>query len=825
MTRAPICIVFCWLASACWTTLFSAELPEIKAANQALKDQLPDVAVAKLERLLSTSKLVGEPLLQVRTKLAEAAVRAGKYTRVLEVAVNVVVADAPELAFWKAAALQALGQWNEALQLYTALPTESTWPLVHEAAFNRTATLMALADYGEARKSLETLAANPNPAIAQQAKLWSAEIFLRQKQFSEASVLLKSLADLPPSAAAERDYLLARVLLEEGKPAEAATLLASFPQQKSRLSRHLHFSAMLTLARAQRLTGEKLAAGGTLAVMIGESPPAPLLTAAFREFRLCLSPPEPELEKLLVAWSAGNVPQTAAEAMVALIATREAAGNLDEALRLCASFSKTHPQSPMLAEIQLNQSRLLITQGRAAEAMPVLQALSATSQPAAVRAYAAEVMAYAKLREGDFAAVAQAFKIVTENTGDSEKKLLAAFRGALASIQTEAADLTLPQLSGLPESRTVELRQELLLEQGLYAASQGMASAEETLQRFLEQAPNHPRAFAAAIALAELALVKVVNSPENVRDKIAFAQRFVRNAPDQEALDVLALQLESQNFSPEIFSTQVDAFFQKYPESAHKAELLMKVAVRLHNAQQYAPAKARFLQLVDDVPESPLVEAAQFWAGKAALGSLAKGCEDEAIKLWDGVAKGKGPLRFAARLEQGKLDQRRDPDAAMQIFDSILKADPPPDLETRFQVLCLRGETMMATAGTQPEPFQAAITGFDLVINAPNASLFWRQQALVRKGACLENLGKPEAALEAYYTAMNLTQSSSTQEMDYHWFFRAGEKALRLLESKSDWRGAVSIAQKMAEAPGPQADVARERASRLITEHYLWEDE
>jgi tetratricopeptide (TPR) repeat protein len=284
--------------------------------------------------------------------------------------------------------------------------------------------------------------------------------------------------------------------------------------------------------------------------------------------------------------------------------------------------------------------------------------------------------------------------------------------------------------------------------------------------------------------------------------------------------------LESLNATPEAFAKKADRFLEAHPEGALRADLLMKMAVRYYNTQQYAPAKARFLQLVEEEPESNLVEASLYWAGKSALGSLAKGCEDEAIKLWDRVAAAKGSMRMEARLEQAKLNQRRNPPAALQVFETILKSSPPPDASLRYTVLCLRGETLMATAGDNADQWREALSGFDQVISSPDASVYWKQQACVRKGGCLENLKQDAAALEAYQEAMAYSKNSaSTNESDYHWFFRAGGKAIRLLESKKNWAAAVAIAQQLAEAPGPQADAARERANRLTTEHFLWQDD
>ena len=331
---------------------------------------------------------------------------------------------------------------------------------------------------------------------------------------------------------------------------------------------------------------------------------------------------------------------------------------------------------------------------------------------------------------------------------------------------------------------------------------------ENFLETFLRLHPEHPRAFAAALALAEYSLPKASTAPDVMRGRVERASQLAKAPGEKEQVTRLSLHFDSLTATPDVFAKKVEEYLAGHPPgSKHRAEVLFKLAERLHNAGQSAAAKARFLQLVKEEPDAEEVEMALFYAGKAALGSQAEGREEEAMKLWDQVARGKGPLRFYARLEQGKLDQRRSPKAAPQIFDSIINAVPPPEASLLYQALCLRGETQLALSLDTPALLTDAMSSFDQVLNSPNASIIAKQQAQVRKGDGFLRLKQERAALEAYYDAMNLTQMGTTaasKDVDYFWFFRAGEKAMRLLEGKQDWKAAVAIAQKLADAPGPR---------------------
>jgi hypothetical protein len=59
---------------------------------------------------------------------------------------------------------------------------------------------------------------------------------------------------------------------------------------------------------------------------------------------------------------------------------------------------------------------------------------------------------------------------------------------------------------------------------------------------------------------------------------------------------------------------------------------------------------------------------------------------------------------------------------------------------------------------------------------------------------------------------------------DDYWYHRAGEKALRLLESRQKYDEAVTIAEKMARAPGPRGRLAAELVNQLALKYGIWRD-
>jgi hypothetical protein len=47
--------------------------------------------------------------------------------------------------------------------------------------------------------------------------------------------------------------------------------------------------------------------------------------------------------------------------------------------------------------------------------------------------------------------------------------------------------------------------------------------------------------------------------------------------------------------------------------------------------------------------------------------------------------------------------------------------------------------------------------------------------------------------------------------------------ALDLLESRKEWEGAATLADRLAKAGGERAPEAEQRATRLRLEHFLWD--
>jgi hypothetical protein len=58
---------------------------------------------------------------------------------------------------------------------------------------------------------------------------------------------------------------------------------------------------------------------------------------------------------------------------------------------------------------------------------------------------------------------------------------------------------------------------------------------------------------------------------------------------------------------------------------------------------------------------------------------------------------------------------------------------------------------------------------------------------------------------------------------EFRWYYRAGFFGIDLLESSKQWEPAARLAEKLAVTSGDRAAEAKERATKIRLEHFLWD--
>ena len=128
---------------------------------------------------------------------------------------------------------------------------------------------------------------------------------------------------------------------------------------------------------------------------------------------------------------------------------------------------------------------------------------------------------------------------------------------------------------------------------------------------------------------------------------------------------------------------------------------------------------------------------------------------EHAFTLFDRAAKGSGSLRLYARQEEAllkvRLGQEKD---ALIIYDDILRSIPT--LRSGWS-LCGKADCQIATEATASGTgaCAAAIALYDQIVADPEVTTPWRDQALYKKGRCLDKQGLSAEALTAFYDILN----------------------------------------------------------------------
>ena len=262
----------------------------------------------------------------------------------------------------------------------------------------------------------------------------------------------------------------------------------------------------------------------------------------------------------------------------------------------------------------------------------------------------------------------------------------------------------------------------------------------------------------------------------------------------------------------------------------------MKLGGIYFQRADYPDAQTQLELLAENAPNSPLAESALYLAGMSAASSMSPAGLDKAVTLFGAVAKRGGPLQLVARLRQADVQNQLDhSEDALLLYDLVLKATADvaslsdASLDARCAALGGRGRTLLLMAANDPKLYADAVRTFDQLSTTPGASLLWRRQALTQKGAALEKMHEPDAALAAYDDALNVPEpapaTANAQEVpEWTWFYRAGYAATHLLEGRAQWAAAIAIYKKLAAADGPMKSEFENTLSRRRLEHFIWEE-
>lgn len=816
---------------------FSAGLDdasEFADARQALSDGLPGVAAVKAERLLNQKGWTSAEARRLATFAAEAWAREEQSDRVL------ALAEAHELddeVFWRAQALALKGEVTSARKVITADDQEPRQP--------RTRLLLAqifaaLGENSAARDEIAPLLAPVEEPLRQQASRLQTELDLSDGKPGNA------LADasLDPSA----KYLRARAMLQQGQSVAAQQLLQTVQSSAAGGERVQHAIILLQadILLQQRQFTE---AHDQLMKFLDTTVTTDLWNEAFDlldQAHLRLQEPR-ELPEAVLRWiSSGNTPQQQPQPSMALIkATSELRGHAlfivakwlvaekrdIEAVSLLEALLQMAQDHPRRADAMRLAMELHAAQGADERVLALAEAWRQLSGGASATVdFTAGGMLF---RRGDHRQAQRLFQNAANIATTLTDRRRALFNSAVAAVL--AGDFTLYQsLLGQLEVVTSaagagqgadDSAATLELEKALFAAAKRQPEAELALRAFIRAHPGHPRFADASVTLAEWLLMAVPPRVQDARITLdATTAATTLSQSQMQRIDLTRLWLHDAEGDLKELLVQGAAFLKAWPKSTFVPEVRMKIAGAHYRLEDFASARTEFEIIARDYPETSNADTALYFAAMSASSVMSAEGRVRALATWEELAQKGGPLAVAARRQQALSERAQGRlNEALAALDKLL-ALKNLDVEQQRMTICEKAEVLLLLGKTDPARLDAAITLLDEFLAESSLPFFWKARAGFTLATARHDAKRDTEALEACYNVLRAAEiTPPASPADYVWFAKTGFFGIDLLEAAHHWEAAARLAEQVAQRRGDREQEARERATKIRLEHFLWD--
>jgi outer membrane protein assembly factor BamD (BamD/ComL family) len=797
-----------------------AEVADREAAVRPLDEGIPQVAVMRLRSILKRD-LGPEDRKTVSAKLGEALLAADDAEQALKVLGDPALDDLAAIPLWRAQALASLQRWPEALALYQKVAGQNRSVFRSTALFGQAEALRALGRSDEALQAYGRLLGDQQ--WNDRAQLRSIELLLEKNDVPGARKILDKARPASLADKKEKRYLQGRLEAQLNHHERAVELYQTILRRPEGASRAVLIATLCANAESHLQLQTPEAGDDPLEEFIEHHATDPELPVVFEKldqvYRAERQPSTQELSR----WTNDPAQPRRALAQWFLGRAELRAGRREAARRAYTSLRESGVALPALAQGLFEFAQMEIDERHFAEALAILNDATAQRPSAAWQDRITLLMARVYYQARQFDKAGETFEQVANNSPRLRRDSL--LNASLAWLQQNDRDRFLADTRELTSSGSNDETQgDLLLEEGLTQATQGNNKAAQTLENFARQFPKHKRVAEAWVALAELAFHGAPPRLDEARRNLEKARNSSPNPVALERADYLAIWIEDA--SPDSDAAKViggaTEFLRKYPSSAFLPDVRMKLAETYYRRQDFPNSQTQFQILAQENPRGPFTERALFFAAKSATQSMAPQSLDRALVLLDEVVKKNGELKWAARNEQAGIERKlgKNQDAAT-LYDEVLQGNARP--EEKREALCGKGDIFYEAGEADRANYQRAIEIYDQLAAQKDAPVFWRNQALFKRGICLEKLGDRENSLATFYKIIEEENRPDRPQREFFWYYKAGFNAARLLEDDSKWQPAAVVYQKLATAGGARSDEAKSRLARLRLEHFLWE--
>ncbi len=817
LTRAVPVALACFLLLGQAHAAPTPELGErIRAAQEAAASGVPEVAVARLTTLLRSSADT-ESWRAVANALAPALIQARQAKETLQLLNDSRWERSSSWNFWRGQALAEMRQWSEAIACFQAASHGDRGP---DATFGLAQAYEATNQSAPAVQTLKTLYRDQKWNV--RARLRAANIALEESNWNAADRLLDEINPTNMPDRKERRILKARVELQRHRPERALPTFESLANKSEGASHPLIMAALFGIADAHLQMKTPDQGDDFLEEFIEHHPNDRGLTEIFAKLDLLYAAERKPSRLESDRWSrAPEQPRRAlAQWYGARMDMRE--GHRDHGAKVFDEFRREGFRAPGLERAYLEFAQLATREGQREKALAMLEEARRQSPPP-------DSLAQIDILEGELLFQAGRYEEATphlENASRLSPVLAAAakYDASLGWLELGNESRFIEDLNELKQGGTdAESLADLELTKGLLEARKGTKTAGESLRAFIRTHPNATRISEAWVALAELAFHASPPRLDEAKRNLQRSEEAKPTAPAQEAADYLAIWIEdASNGQPSSVIGLAKKFLAQHPNSSFATDARMKLAETYYREQDFANAQTHFEIIGSQNAPGPLTEKALFFAAQSAMSTMGSHALDRATELFDSVAQMKGEMRWAARNEEAMIERRiNKPQNALVLYDEVLQGDARP--AEKREALCGKGDIFVELSGEDPKNLDKAIEAYEQLAAESAPDGHWHNQALFKKGICLEKKADAAGALSTFYSILE-SQARPGRPPEFFWFYKAGFNAARLLEESSKWPSAAAIYEKLVAAGGARSEEAKARLDKLRLEHFLWSD-
>jgi TolA-binding protein/thioredoxin-like negative regulator of GroEL len=791
---------------------------QLAEASASIAEGVPEVALVRLQALLNNNLPETERRAVVE-KLAEAQIAAKQPENTLILLTDSRVRDLPWAKFWRAQAFASLHRWAEALPLYEQLAGDERSPFRNAATFGAAEMLRALGRRDEAVKQFSLLLHDKEWAT--QAQLRAAELYIETGDAAGARRLLEGTQPTSVAERRERRVLRGRLELIQRRPERAIGIFQGLLKRPEGAAHSALIATVFGIAEAQVQLKTPEIADDVIEQFIDRhpsDPDLPLLFARLDElYRAEHKPSRNELERWVR--SPEQPRRTFARWYLARFEIR--AGRRERARQLFTDLRHTGVKSQAIAPALLEFAQFEVEDKHFDEAIAILGDARFFHPPPSLLTQIDFLSAQAQYHARRFGRASTDFEQIARSGSPWAK--VALFNASTGWLQLGDHTRFLTDYSDLEKlGGDEQARADLRLEEALMQAAKGDEKAGKSLQQFIHDFPKNPRASEALVSLAELAFHASPPSLDEARKYLTRATESPTPAAAERG-DYLNIWIEESAGGNEAKVIELaKRFLEQHGNSPFSPEVRMKLAELYYRRQDFANAQTQFELIAQQTSDNSLGEKALFFAAESAMSSMGEHSLDRAIVLFDQVVRQNGSLRWAARNEQAVIERKLGkPTDALALYDEVLKSDAGP--AEKREALCGKGDIFLEMGATDPNNYQRAIEIYDQLASDKDEPVHWRNQALFKKGLCLEKKSDRANALATFYKILE-EDARADGRRELFWYYKAGFNAARLLEEDSKWESAAAIYEKLAAAGGSRSEEAKARLTNLRLEHFLWTD-